>query len=303
ASIIKKLKRLAPISGVVFEDCKFDTQLMMDPSISGVGYQRGSLYGYNVKEWLLENRGRQCVYCGAKNVPLEVEHVVPKAKEGTNRLSNLTIACHKCNQAKGAQDVKEFLANDPKRLATVLANLKKSLKGAAAMNSVRYALKERLMGLGLPVYSASAAETKYNRSRFDIVKSHVTDAAAIGKLSKLTMVRLMIVVITAFGHGQRRRQRSDKHGFPRKGYGVFPKHKMIQGFITGDLVKATVTRGPNQGTHVGRVTVRSTGQFYIKRPGGKIIYFSAKNAKLLQRGDGYAYSLSVPSEIVTKKDL
>jgi hypothetical protein len=49
--------------------------------------------------------------------------------------------------------------------------------------------------------------------------------------------------------------------------------------------------------------VKSTGQFYFNRPGGKIIYFSAKNAKLLQRGDGYAYSLSVPSEIVAKKDL
>jgi hypothetical protein len=113
----------------------------------------------------------------------------------------------------------------------------------------------------------------------------------------------MIVVIIAFGHGQRRRHILDKYGFPRKGYKALPKHKMIQGFMTGDLAQATVTRGPNQGTHVGRVTVRSNGQFYIKRPGGKIIYFSAKNAKLLQRGDGYAYSLSVPSETEAKKDL
>jgi hypothetical protein len=117
------------------------------------------------------------------------------------------------------------------------------------------------------------------------------------------MVRLMIVVITAFGHGQRFRHLLDKHGFPRKGYKALPKHKMIQGFMTGDLVKATVTRGSKKWTHVGRVTVRSNGRFYIKRPGEKIINFSAKNAKLLQRGDGYAYSLSVPSEIVAKKDL
>ncbi|MDR1870520.1 MAG: hypothetical protein LBS60_01110 [Deltaproteobacteria bacterium] len=44
------------------------------------------------------------------------------------------------------------------------------------------------------------------------------------------------------------------------------------------------------------MTARPYGRFHIKRPGGKIIYFSAKNAKLLQRGDGYAYSLSVPSD-------
>ncbi|WP_424099890.1 HNH endonuclease [Moorena producens] len=35
--------------------------------------------------------------------PLEVEHITPKSKGGSNRVSNLTIACRDCNQTKGNQ--------------------------------------------------------------------------------------------------------------------------------------------------------------------------------------------------------
>jgi 5-methylcytosine-specific restriction endonuclease McrA len=38
---------------------------------------------------------------GAQNVPLEVEHIHPKAKGGTNRVSNLCIAFNPCNTKKG----------------------------------------------------------------------------------------------------------------------------------------------------------------------------------------------------------
>jgi 5-methylcytosine-specific restriction endonuclease McrA len=293
-AIARKLQGLIPISAIVIEDCKFDTQRLMDPLIFGVGYQEGSLYQYHVKEWLLENHGRKCAYCGAVNVPLIVEHVVPKAKGGTNRLSNLTVSCRKCNGKKGTKDLREFLANDPKRLATVLANLEKPLKGAAAMNSVRNALKTRLKGLGLPVYSASTAETKFNRDRSNTPKSHAMDAANVGPMSRLAGNRLKTVGIASIGHGQRMRQLIDKFGFPRQGVSALPKRKMIKGFVTGDFVKATVTRGQNKGNHVGRVTVRSSEGFYIKRSSGKTIAFMAKNAKLLQRGDGYAYSVIAP---------
>ncbi len=81
---------------------------MQNPEISGVEYQQGTLLGYEVREYLLEKWGRTCLYCGARDVPLEIEHLISKSRGGTNRVSNLALACHPCNQAKGAQTEEEF---------------------------------------------------------------------------------------------------------------------------------------------------------------------------------------------------
>jgi hypothetical protein len=43
-----------------------------------------------------------CRYCGAKapDVLLEVDHVVPKSKGGTNSFDNFVTACQPCNRGK-----------------------------------------------------------------------------------------------------------------------------------------------------------------------------------------------------------
>ena len=50
-------------------------------------------------------------------------------------------------------------------------------------------------------------------------------------------------------------------------------------------MKATVTRGANMGVHVGRLTVRSSGQFHMMKAGKKIP-FSRLNTRLLQEATG-----------------
>ena len=107
---VKRLIKLCPIGSVATELVRFDTQKMQNPEISGIAYQQGTLYQYEVREYLLEKWNRTCAYCGTKDVPLEVEHIVPKSRAGTNRVSNLCIACVSCNQAKSNQDIKDFLA-------------------------------------------------------------------------------------------------------------------------------------------------------------------------------------------------
>jgi 5-methylcytosine-specific restriction endonuclease McrA len=82
---------------------RFDMQLMDNPEIKGVEYQQGTRAGYECRAYLLEKWGRQCAYCGKGNIPLQVEHIVPRAKGGTNRMSNLCLACEKCNLTKGAR--------------------------------------------------------------------------------------------------------------------------------------------------------------------------------------------------------
>ncbi len=75
-----RLRRWCPISTIQVETVRFDTHKLVNPEVSGVEYQQGELFGYEVREYLLEKWGRQCAYCGAENVPLEVEHIIPKSR-------------------------------------------------------------------------------------------------------------------------------------------------------------------------------------------------------------------------------
>ena len=161
-----------PISGLSQELVRFDTQALQNPEISGVEYQQGELFGYEVREYLLEKWGRKCAYCGAENTPLEVEHIQPKSQGGSNRISNLTLACHSCNQAKGNQEIEQFLSRKLEILKRILGQAKKSLADSAAVNSTRGQLYEYLKQTGLPVEVGTGGLTKYNRCRNFLVKTH-----------------------------------------------------------------------------------------------------------------------------------
>ncbi len=105
---VKKLTRYTPISSIAVELVKFDLQKQENPEISGVEYQHGTLYGWEVREYLLAKFNRTCAYCGATDKPFEVDHIQARSKGGSDRVSNLTLACHDCNQAKGNQDIQDF---------------------------------------------------------------------------------------------------------------------------------------------------------------------------------------------------
>ncbi|SIT36032.1 HNH endonuclease (fragment) [Paraburkholderia piptadeniae] len=105
---VKRIRRWAPIVAISSELVRFDMQAMENPDISGVEYQQGTLAGYEVREYLLEKWGRQCIYCDATNRPLQIEHVMARARGGTNRIGNLGLACPDCNQEKGSLDVREI---------------------------------------------------------------------------------------------------------------------------------------------------------------------------------------------------
>jgi 5-methylcytosine-specific restriction endonuclease McrA len=131
---VGRLQRLTSITAISMELVRFDTQLMQNPEISGVAYQQGELAGYEVREYLLEKWGRTCAYCGAQDIPLQIEHLIPKARGGSDRVSNLTLACEACNQYKGRQTAAEF------GFPQLMAQARAPLKDAAVMNSVRWAL-------------------------------------------------------------------------------------------------------------------------------------------------------------------
>jgi len=283
---VSKFIKLAPIGSIAQELVRFDLQQLENPEISGVEYQQGELAGYEVREYLLNKWDRKCSYCSAENVPLQVEHIQPRAKGGTNRISNLCLACEKCNLKKGTQNIKVFLAKKPDVLKRVLAQAKRPLKDAAAVNSTRWALFNRLKETGLPVSTGSGGLTKFNRTRLELPKTHWLDAACVGQVDGLQVLTDKPLLIKATGHGSRQMCRTDKFGFPSR---YVPRFKFVQGFQTGDIVKAIVTSGKKVGEYVGRVAVRSKGSFNISAS-EMVQGISHKYCKTVHRKDGYGYA-------------
>lgn len=66
----------------------------------------------NILLKLMNRHGRICWYCGDKFTSfneIEIDHIVPKERGGTNHINNLAIACLKCNRAKLDYNLEEFL--------------------------------------------------------------------------------------------------------------------------------------------------------------------------------------------------
>jgi 5-methylcytosine-specific restriction endonuclease McrA len=135
---VQRLQKLCFIEAISMELVKFDLQQMEQPEIQGAQYQQGTLFGYELREYLLEKWHRQCAYCGKSKVPLQVEHIQPKARGGTNRVSNLCLACQKCNQKKGTQEIAVFLKKKPELLKKIVAQAQAPLKDATAVNATRW---------------------------------------------------------------------------------------------------------------------------------------------------------------------
>lgn len=282
---VKRLQKFTPLGSIAQELVKFDTQAIQNPEISGIEYQQGTLKGYECREYLLEKWHRQCAYCGVKDVPLEIEHIQPRSQGGSDRISNLCLACHKCNQRKGNRDIKDFLKGKSDVLNRVVKQAKTTLKDAASVNSTRWALFNTLKSFGLPVSTGTGGQTKFNRIRFKLPKAHWIDAACVGVVNAIKLVTTKILKVKATGFGGRQRCQTDKFGYPQKHRPLRP----ILGFCTGDIVRANVPKGKYKGTFTARVCPMSHGygEFVIdkKRRSIKLDYLTS-----IHRKDGYDYA-------------
>ena len=220
--LVNRIKGILPITKVIVEVATFDQQRMQNPEISGIEYQQGALQGYMVREYLLEKWKRTCAYCGKTNIPLEIEHITPKSRGGSSRVSNLTIACRECNQAKNNLTAEEF------GYPGIQAKAKKPLQSAAFMNIVKKKLVEIL-----DCEITYGYFTKHNRIFFGLEKSHVNDAFVIA--GGVNQVRLEYTYISK----QVRRQNRSlyKANFIKGGRLKCNTVKEVRGFRRFDKVR------------------------------------------------------------------
>lgn len=285
---VNRLIKFSPVAEIRQELVRFDLQKLENPEISGIEYQQGELLGYEVREYLLNKWNRQCTYCEVKDIPLQVEHVKPKASGGTNRISNLCLACDKCNKKKGTLDIKIFLSEEPKLLKKIQSQLKRPLKDAAAVNSTRWALLNRLKLTGLPVSTGSGGLTKYNRTRLGLPKTHWLDAACVGVVDTLKVLTNKILRVKATGHGCRRMTRINKYGFP-----CTEAKQMFNHVKTGDFVKATLQKDRKNimaGTYAGRVKTPTAKGCEVLINGFRVEFSSMQDIKIIHHSDGFSYT-------------
>ena len=301
----KRLKSLCNITSVSIEAVRFDMQLMDNPDIEGVKYQQGTLLGYEIRSYLLEKYGHKCQYCNgfSEDNRLEVEHMISKSNGGTNSIKNLNLACHTCNDDKGALNLADWLVKlkASKKTKLTLERIKciepivktgavhKSKRFGAWVNSYKNALIRDLRSLIKDVELSSGGRTMFNRNNLKLPKEHYYDALCVGKVpQKFNFKTNEVLLIKACGRGSRFRGRTNSCGVIIK---KLPRQKFFFDFQTGDMVKANVTKGKKIGKYFGRVATRSSGYFNIQTKDSVVQGISYKDIKLIQRNDGYSYNL------------
>lgn len=278
---VKRLYTYAPINTISQELVRFDPQKLDNPNISGIEYTQGTLQGYEVKEYLLEKWQRKCAYCNKENTVFEVEHIIPKSKGGSSRISNLTLACRDCNQKKGNLSIEDFLKGKPELLKTIKDQIKTPLKDAEAVNATRWSLYNALKTTGLPVLISSGGKTKCNRVRLGLSKTHWLDAACVGETPNLEVLIKKHLKIEAKGQGTRRLCRLNKYGFPI----TKPRCTYNIGWNTGDLAMTV----KNAVTYTGKIVIQSATRLEIRTNGKRISGHLLKFHRIHKK-DGYLYS-------------
>lgn len=285
---VRRLKQLSPLTAISQELAHLSPKLVQNSETPEGEYRLHSLQGYEVKEYLLEKWGRKCAYCDKADSPLEVEHIIPLSRGGTDKINNLTLACHACNLAKGDRFIQRFLAKRPETLQKILSMAKAPLQTDTIASLARAALQSRLVQFGLPIEAGSRGLTKYNLESHGFKKHLWLVAACVGSSTPeiLHFKGIRSLLIKAMGSGRRQMCQIDKYGFPKQ---LRQRQKCYFGFQTGDVVRANISKGKYQGMYIGRVAVRSSGSFKLHTKGTNISC-NYKYCTLIQRNDSYQYA-------------
>lgn len=246
----------------------FDPHKLKKPEVTGVEYQQGELQGYEIREYLLEKWKRTCAYCGKTGVKLEIEHIIPRSRGGSNRVDNLTLSCRKCNIKKGKKTATEF--GFPK----IAKKAQQSLKAAPFMNVVR---KQLVKDLECEITYGYI--TKHDRIKLGLAKTHANDAFVIAGGTKQKRCKpLQVKQIRRNNRSIQTNRKGFKPSIRRQRYSLQP-HDLVR--YEGELY---VAKGMfNYGKWVRMVKVNAEGK---TKPLNKAI----KKVELVKYGKGLNFS-------------
>lgn len=167
--VIRLVHKLLPITNTTIEVAQFDTQKIKNTDIKGDEYQQGEQMGFwNVREYVLARDGHKCIHCKGKSKdPILNVHHLESRKTGGNSPSNLVTLCETCHKSyhRGEFDLKIKRGS--------------SLRDAAVMNIMRWAVYERAKKEFGNVHLTYGYITKHTRIENSITKTHAADAFCI----------------------------------------------------------------------------------------------------------------------------
>jgi 5-methylcytosine-specific restriction enzyme A len=75
------------------------------PSEKSPSQKRSRSISLSVRLDVLTRDDYKCVYCGrsSQQIDLEIDHIMPYSKGGSNQIDNLQTLCFDCNRGKGAR--------------------------------------------------------------------------------------------------------------------------------------------------------------------------------------------------------
>ena len=307
--VVAILRQVYPISSIRLERNKFDPQLMMNPDINAVEYQRGTLFGWQVRAYILDRDQSRCVYCRRRNVRLELDHVRPRAI-GSDRVDNLVACCRNCNIEKANQPIEQFLAHQPDLQKRITERLQRSnLASATHINAVLPTLIRELRAIGLPLTLTDAASVSWRRHQLGIRKTHCYDAALQGRgLTNIDSLPNKVLLIQPTNGRSKQKANVDRHGTPVgqpfRHQQRLPKHQRQHDPAAGHSDRHQRYGNLNIGTGdtivLDHKTGQSTGRAVIKVRGTRVAvgHHSAKiaNARIIARNPRHRIRWTAPSQ-------
>ena len=307
--VVSILRQMFPISSIRLERNKFDPQLMMNPDINEVEYQRGTLFCWQVRAYILDRDGSRCVYCRRRHVRLELDHVRPRAN-GSNRVDNLVTCCRDCNVRKDNQPIEQFLADQPELLKRILERTQRSaLASAAHMNAVLPALIRDLHATGLPLQLTDAASVSWTRQQLNVRKTHCYDAALPGRdFHTIASLPSKVLALRPVNGRSRQKANVDRHGTPVgrpfRNQQRLPQHLRQRNPAAGHSdrhqryghlnisTSDTIVLNHKAGQSIGRAVIKARGtRIAVEKHSAKIA-----NARIIARNPRHRIRWAMPSQ-------
>ena len=175
-AIVRTISKLPLPTAVLIrlEDAYFDFQAMDNPTITGKGYQQGAmLYQKNYKSAAKTRDGFMCRVC-RQSEALQIHHIKPTSKGGTDRLSNLMTLCETHHWQHHHEGLK--LPQQKTRFYTFAAHVQQG----------KHYLQQQLREIA-PVQTTFGYITTHWRKKQNIRKSHCNIKSTCIQLRKRSL--------------------------------------------------------------------------------------------------------------------
>lgn len=215
------------------------------PTVTGTRVQRLRA----IREALLASMGGRCAYCGCEldTRPLHqpgrdtsacatIDHILPVSRGGTDAAANLTLACRRCNVAKGDRTAEEFvdaLNFDPALIAARVIEAWRA--GVADMPGVSPRLRQHLPTMLRGIKRRAQHPVQHARAGA-IADALVARATQTARELSVQRASVLAGVVAGLFDGER------DFGLPAAVIGSAPRDA---GFVAGfEMARAVVeTRG------------------------------------------------------------